>query len=110
MKKIFLATEQYKVNSDDDLWLPVIIKIIIFDFESQKVYFSFKIKNNLEDDSTMKKNFLYIQSMMNSYELENSRQIDDKKAEKILSQKIKNLNGFFLHDFCKCYEIEELAL
>ena len=58
----------------------------------------------------MKKNYLDIHSMSNSYEIENGFLIENKKAEKILSQKIKNLNGYFLNDFCKSYDLEELMI
>lgn len=110
MKKIFFKTEPFHISSDSEQLSPIILKIIIFDFESQKVFFSFKIKNNIYEDSLMKKNFLSIRSMTNSYEIENSYLIESKKAEKILSQKIKNLNGYFFDDFCRLYGLDELTI
>lgn len=110
MKKIFLATEQYQIDSDKEEYLPVVMKIFLFDLENGIAYFSFKIKNTIDNNMSMKKNYLPISYMHTSYEVENSFTIDTKKANKILNEKIKNLNGFFLHDFCQCYQLEELML
>ena len=48
--------------------------------------------------------------MSESYEMENSYFIENKKAERILSQRINNLNGHFLNDFCRSNNLEELLM
>ena len=110
MKKIFFKTEPFQISSDSKEQALVILKIFIFDFESQKVFFSFKVKNNMPENSQMKKNFLDIHVMSESYEMENSYFIENKKAERILSQRINNLNGHFLNDFCRFNNLEELLM
>ena len=42
--------------------------------------------------------------------MEKSYFIENKKAERILSQRINNLNGHFLNDFCRFNNLEELLM
>ena len=112
MKKIFFKTEPYQISSDDELQSHNITKIFIFDLTFQKVYFSFKIKSNKDsgESLTMKKNFLNLVSMVYTPEFYNSYNIEDNKAEMILRKKIKDLNGYFLKEFCEIYGLYELML
>lgn len=111
MKKIFFKTEPFQISSESEQQSQIITKIFIFDMLSEKVYFSFKIKSNRDENSlTMKKNFLNLTSMLLTPEYANSYTIDNKKAEKILKQKIKDLNGYLLSEFCENYDLQELML
>lgn len=112
MKKIFFKTEPFQISSESEQQAQIITKIFIFDLLAEKVYFSFQIKpsRHSDDSLTMKNNFLNLISMIATPEFIYSYYIDGKKAEKILKQKIKNLNGYFLNDFCENYELDELIL
>lgn len=112
MKKIFFKTEPFRISSDSEQEFLIISKIFIFDLLAERVYFSFKIKKEKESDISliMKKNFLNLHSMLLAPEFLQSYKIENEKAEKILKQKIKNLNGYFFNDFCEQYGLHELML